>query len=477
MQDCVYAAADADAADTLGVVMRGLCAAVLAVCGAAFCAFGQTLVVTPIQVMMDEPVSIRVTGLQPGQHVTLRADLVDGEDQSWAAEAEFAADAGGTVDAARQAPLKGSYRSVSAMGLVWAMMPAAKKVHIYQPPRQLGPQRIKFHLLIDGRETGSADLEQLAVAPGVHAVNLEGKLTGRLFVPPGAGPHAGVLVLGGSEGGMPIRRAAWLASHGYVALALCYFRCQGRSDTLLRIPLEYFQQALGWLIERPEVDPQRLGVMGVSRGGELALQLGSMFPALKAVVAYVPANVRYPACCGYPGLMPAWTWGGRDLTYAPPRLRDRSMEMDAAIHVESTHGPILMIGGTDDAVWPSAEMVETAAARLRSAHFRYPVIALVYPHAGHLAGQPEIVPAWNRGGRNPASGETFDYGGTPQGNAESTLDAIPKVLEFLNNALGRQGLRIGYGHRSQVPKGEGPGAPANSLVQSTGAGRGSQPLQ
>ena len=268
---------------------------------------------------------------------------------------------------------------------------------------------------------------------------------------------------------MPIRRAAWLASHGYVALALCYFRCQGRPDSLLRIPLEYFQQALGWLVARPEVDPQRLGVMGVSRGGELALQLGSMFPLLKAVVAYVPANVRYPACCGYPGLMPAWTWGGRDLVYAPPRLRDRSMEMNAAIHVESTHGPILMIGGTDDGVWPSAEMVETAAARLRSSHFRYPVVALVYPHAGHLAGLPEIVPAWNKGGRNPVSGMEMDYGGTPEGNAESTLDAIPKVLEFLKNALGNDRAGAGSDSTGDLDR--------TSLFQSPRAHRGSQLLQ
>ena len=417
--------------------LRRKCAAALAVFGGALLAHGQKLEVTPAQVMDDQVAAIRVTGLQPGQHVTLRAELLDGEDQPWAAEAEFAADAGGTVDVTRQAPVKGSYKRASAMGLVWSMTPTAKNVRIYQPPRALGPQRIRFDLVIDGREAGSAELEQLAVAPGVRAENLEGALRGRLFVPPGAGRHPAVLVLGGSEGGVPGRRAAWLASHGYVALALCYFRCEGRPDSLLRIPLEYFQQALGWLMTRPEVDRERLAVMGASRGGELALQLGSMFPALKAVVAYVPANVRYPACCGYPGLMPAWTWGGRDLAYAPPRLRDRSMEMDAAIHVESTHGAILMIGGTDDAVWPSAEMVETAAARLRSAHFRYPVVALEYPHAGHRAGLPESMPAWNKGGRNPTTGMTVDYGGTPEGNAESTLDAIPKVLGFLKDALGQ----------------------------------------
>lgn len=416
--------------------LRGRCAAALAVCGGALLVHGQKLEVTPAQVMDDQAAAIRVTGLQPGQHVTLRAELLDGGNQPWAAEAEFAADATGTVDVTRQAPVKGSYKKASAMGLVWSMTPTAKNVRIYEPPRNLAPQRIQFQLLIDGRDAGSAELEQLAVTPGVRGENLEGALRGRLFVPPGGGRHAAVLVLGGSEGGMPTRRAAWLASHGYVALALCYFRCEGLPNSLLRIPLEYFQQALAWLIERPEVDPRRLGVMGTSRGGELALQLGSMFPALKAVVAYVPANVRYPACCGYPGLMPAWTWGGRDLTYAPPRMRDRSMEMDAAIHVEMTHGAILMIGGTDDAVWPSAEMVETAAARLRSSHFRFPVVALEYAHAGHRAGLPEIMPAWNKGGRNPTTGMAEDFGGTPEGNAESTLDAIPKVLGFLETALG-----------------------------------------
>ena len=113
------------------------------------------------------------------------------------------------------------------------------------------------------------------------------------------GPARGGAGAGWLRGRHAPRRAAWLASHGYVALALCYFRCEGRPNTLLRIPLEYFQQALGWLIQRPEVDPQRLAVMGTSRGGELPCNSGSMFAALKAVVAYVPANVRYPAGCGF----------------------------------------------------------------------------------------------------------------------------------------------------------------------------------
>ncbi len=108
--------------------------------------------------------------------------------------------------------------------------------------------------------------------------------------PASGGPYPAVVVLGGSEGGLPLRNAAWLASHGYAALALAYFRYDNLPQRLEAIPLEYFGQALSWMASRPEIDANHIGVMGVSRGGELALQLGSMYPQIKAVVAFVPAS-------------------------------------------------------------------------------------------------------------------------------------------------------------------------------------------
>jgi dienelactone hydrolase len=406
--------------------------------GAAVCACGaQTLEVKPSRVMTDEIAVVRATGLTPGARVELSAELTDGDGHPWAARAEFAADASGVVDTSVKAPVKGSYRTVSPMGLVWSMTPAARDVHVYRPPHELQPQTITFHLIADAKESASAQLEQMPVAEGVRMVTLEGELVGQYFMPPGGGKHPGVLVLSGSEGGMQTRRAAWLASHGYAALALCYFHCEGRPPDLENIPLEYFGQGLAWMMKRPEVDGERLGVMGVSRGGELALQLGSLYPALKAVVAYVPANLRYPACCRMVMPMPSWTVNGQPLSFARPRAHDLGEEVAAQIAVERTHGPILMIGGRDDGVWPSSEMVEKAADRLKRAHFPYAVVVLVYPHAGHRAGLPEIVPTWNHGMTHPVAGTPMDPGGSPEGNAESTLDAIPKVLGFLAEALGK----------------------------------------
>lgn len=399
-------------------------------------ASAQTLQVIPPRALVDQEVVIRAAGLQPGEQVNIRATLTDGADHPWASQAQFVADAQGTVDTSRQAPEKGSYKDVSSMGLVWSMMPAAKNAAVYRSPRDLSPQNIDFVLLRDAKQISAAQFTQLHVADGVHSLNIDGQIHGVLFIPPDAGPHPGVLVLGGSEGGLPGEKAAWLASHGYAAFALAYFRYDGLPQQLAGIPLEYFGNALSWMMTRPEVSADRIAVMGTSRGGELALQLGSMYPGIKAVVAYVPANVRYPSCCGRPPIRYAWTWHGEPLAYALPRFAQMTgAELAAQIAVERTHGPILVISGESDAVWPSPTMTQAVVDRLKRAHFLFAVERLNFPHAGHLAGRPQIVPSWHGEVRHPVSGQEMSFGGDPKGDAASSLDAIPKVLAFLQASL------------------------------------------
>ncbi|HTQ53654.1 MAG TPA: acyl-CoA thioesterase/bile acid-CoA:amino acid N-acyltransferase family protein [Bryobacteraceae bacterium] len=394
----------------------------------------QTLEAVPHRVLVDQSASIRAAGLQPGGRVTIQADLRDGGDIRWTSHADFIADAQGTVDTARQPAVAGSYKEVSAMGLVWSMKPSSGRAFRYRPPGQ-GTQTIEFQLLRGHTKLAAARLEQVPMAAGVERIDVS---HGALFLPPGGGRHPGVLVLGGSEGGLPHRRAAWLASHGFAAFALAYFRYADLPRELAGIRLEYFGEALQWMLERPEIDGGPLAVTGVSRGAELALQLGSMYPAIKAVVAYSPADVRYPACCGFMSVPYAWTWNGNPLAFAPIRGRQRypDLVMRAAIDVERTHGPVVLISGDADGIWDSTGMADSIVARLERHHFPYPVVHLKYAHAGHQAGRPEIVPAWTRPDINPRTGWERDMGGSPQGNAESSLDAPRKVIEFLRQSLG-----------------------------------------
>jgi dienelactone hydrolase len=384
--------------------------------------------------MMDEPASIRAAGLKPNERISIRAELLDGGEIRWTSRADFLADDQGNLDTSKQAAIGGSYKEVSAMGLVWSMTPSSGRAYRYRPPVEFGVETIEFQLLRGHTQLAASKLEQMSIAPGVEQVT---NLHGTLFVPPGGGRHPGVLVLGGSEGGLPARRAAWLASHGFAALALAYFHYADLPTELAGIPLEYFGQALKWMAQRQEIAADHIAVMGTSRGGELALQLGSMYPAIKAVVAYSPANVRYPACCGLTAVPYAWTWNGNPLAYALLLRggRDPSTELRAAIEVERTAGPILLISGDADGIWDSTAMTNAIVARLDRHHFAYKVEHLRYPHAGHSAGHPEIIPAWMKPAPHPLSGRLQNMGGSPKGNAESSLDAAPRVIAFLQQAL------------------------------------------
>ncbi|MEO8448687.1 MAG: prolyl oligopeptidase family serine peptidase [Gemmatimonadota bacterium] len=126
----------------------------------------------------------------------------------------------------------------------------------------------------------------------VHAIGFAspkgGRATGLLFVPPGGGPFAGVLVGHGAPGnsqsasGLALR----VALHGAVALALdapwarrkeppVTFTVQDSVDQVqLMVDL---QRGVDLLIARRDVDPGRLGYVGRSYGGAT----GSLFAGIE----------------------------------------------------------------------------------------------------------------------------------------------------------------------------------------------------
>src|SRR5439155_22974365 len=78
---------------------------------------------TPRRALVDEPIAIRLLGLEPDRSVAVRARTQDDQGGVWSAQATFRTDAGGTVDLRAQAPLSGSYDGVEPMGLFWSMTP------------------------------------------------------------------------------------------------------------------------------------------------------------------------------------------------------------------------------------------------------------------------------------------------------------------------------------------------------------------
>ena len=228
----------------------------------------------------------------------------------------------------------------------------------------------------------------------------------------------GIIVLGGSSGKLLFASqvAALLAGHGFPSLALGYFGLDGLPPDLIEIPIEYFRTAIAWLSAQPGVRPDAIGLVGRSRGAELALLLGSRFSAIRSVVAYCPSSVVWNGLRGdTPIETSAWRESDRPVPFlslmAPEfagpsvaRVSRRPGGADSALRggarwagaaetiipVEQTNGPILLISGDDDRMWPSARMGDQILERLEAHRHPFRSRHCRYPRAGHLMRSPGV---------------------------------------------------------------------------------------
>ena len=261
----------------------------------------------------------------------------------------------------------------------------------------------------------------------------ENGLVGEFCVPDSAGKYPALIILGGSGGGLPSQNASLIASHGYAALALAYFGIPPLPSTLTEIPLEYFKTAIDWLKTQEKVDAEKIGVIGVSRGGELALLLGSKYPDIKAVVSYVGSGVVYSGLGKEDsGMKSAWTYNGEPMPFLSRSHFLYNIDQ-ATIPVEKINGAVLLISGKDDHLSTLANDSEIAFARLTENDHPFPFEHLAYADAGHLIGAP-FWPTTTNLAILP-SGTRLSLGGTPEGNADANADSWLQLFEFLEANL------------------------------------------
>jgi dienelactone hydrolase len=381
--------------------------------------------------LYDVPLDIQVTGLHPGDNVTLR---LESPGQLWSDQATFDARQP-VVDLDQAAPISGSYHGVNGMGLFEALAPRRPEA---------GFTRGHFGVFtltasVPDGNTASVTLTRELTGPGVRCTPLRVTSSGFYGLYCSPAPHAGfrpaVLVFGGSEGGLSTApQAELLASRGFPALALAYFGEPGLPGALDHIPLEYFTHAASWLSRQPGVDPRGLAVWGDSRGSEAALQLGAYFPGLvHAVVAGSPSSVTNSAVSlthPVPIVDPAWTLHGKPVPVAsPPGDPASSGNPAAVIPVQRIRGPVLLLVGAADQLWPSPLYAQAIMSTLPQAHDRYTHQDLVFPGAGHATGA--AFPYDFGSVSFTALAQTYPLGGTPVANSVAETRGWQDVLAFL----------------------------------------------
>ena len=261
----------------------------------------------------------------------------------------------------------------------------------------------------------------------------------------------GVLALGGSDGGIPTYFQRLLAPELCACLALAYHGTPKTQPALVEVPLESLERALRWLRDHPKVAPRdgRVAVIGASKGAELALVLAATFPDLVgSVVAYTPSSVVWSGIdfsAAEPPMRSSWSKGGKPLAFVPvPRgvpplqserglgfvpIYDRGLDGvqpdDAAlIPIERATGPVLLISGGDDRMWPARRMCRMLVDRAQRLGRGHLVRHLDFADAGHalFAVEPET---------ELKSPLPVDLGGSEAATAHAHASAWPEVVQTL----------------------------------------------
>lgn len=407
----------------------------------------------PLRSTVDRPTPVRVRGLTPGSIVALRTQALDAAGQLWMARALFRVDGAGAVDTGRDSPLSGSYEGIQPAGL-FNQMHAVGDGSGLRRFQASGSATFLMTLVLEdttGVALDSVVVERGSVGSGVTVAQLAGReFRGHLFVPSQpSGP--GVVVLGGSDGGFADDVAALLATNGFRALSVAYFGVDGLPPELVEISLDGLMEAVDSLRAQAGVWSDRVAIFGTSKGAEAALLAASHQPAVSAVVAYAPSAVAWSCICSDPARS-SWSLRGTPVAAVAPGAdpayqrapgeplrptvnylyRLRSAPETASIPVERIHGPLLLIAGGEDQLWPSLAMAQLIMERRRSLGGHRNDQLLSYPYAGHLIGK-----AYLPSGSTRLANGRLETGGSPSHNARAQADAWPRVVAFLARALAR----------------------------------------
>ncbi|XP_063073327.1 acyl-coenzyme A thioesterase 5-like [Engraulis encrasicolus] len=411
------------------------------------------LSVQPTRALVDEKFQIAVRNLRPKQEVTLHS-LHQSEDKDfWEAFGHYTCDENGTLTVTDDASSGGTYTGVEPMGLLWSMRPVPGSRHGLRLRKRnvMSPMVVSVSVFSGHMTQGFSEKDALAtvvterwyLAPGVQRVDVrERGVRGTFFIPPGPGPFPAVLDMWGGGGGLVEYRAALLASHGFLTMALEYLNPE--EERTPNLDTEYFEIAYDIVQSHPQVSADRVAVLGLSFGTHITLTMA----------AY--SKKAQPRCCicisgshVHPinkSLFEVFKYFQRLMIKA--RIDENNhviwrdvilpipTEPDMKVDVGLIKCPTLIVIGQDDQNWATVESTEDIQQMMDLAGNGHLLTVLSYPDAGHLI-EPPYTPHVRFS--NFITQQKFKvlmlWGGQAKPHAVAQEDSWTKILYFLHTHL------------------------------------------
>nr|XP_034968613.1 acyl-coenzyme A thioesterase 1-like [Zootoca vivipara]XP_034968622.1 acyl-coenzyme A thioesterase 1-like [Zootoca vivipara] len=405
--------------------------------------------------LFDKPLGISVSGLRPQQEVTLRASLQDESGVPFESLALYRADGSGQLDLSRSPALQGgSFSGLEPMGLLWALKPRKPFRRLVKRDVQR-PFRLELEVLeghgepaLVGRVLAKGTHERGFLRAGVQRIPVrDGRVRATLFLPPGDGPFPGIIDISGTGGGLSEYRACLMANYGFVTLALAYYAYEDLPKDMKEFHLEYFEDALNYMLKHPKVKGPGVGLLGHSKGGDLCISMASFLKGVTVTVTINGSVANVAATLHY-----------KDITIPPLGFNAERVKLDKSgvadildvmnnplegpdrqsfIPLEKAEGRFLFIVGQDDHNFKSEFFAVEASKRLQ-AHGKEKPEIICYPGAGHYI-EPPYFPMC-AASMHLLVGKPVIWGGEPRAHAAAQVDAWGRIQTFFRKHLdGKQG--------------------------------------
>ncbi|XP_039672243.1 acyl-coenzyme A thioesterase 1-like isoform X2 [Perca fluviatilis] len=396
--------------------------------------------------MFDEPVQVKVAGLRARQVVTMRARSTDDKGLVFSSSATYKADGSGEIDLERDPSLSGSYIGVEPMGLLWSMR--ADTLH----RRFIKTNSLNHHVVNfsvhdkegEGRMLAEATNERLLIGDGVSRLPIkEGNIRGVLFTPPGRGPFPALLDLYTFGGGLSEKRASLLANRGFVVLTVALYGHDDMAKNIKEVHLDYFEEAIEFLKKQDKVGSKGVGVLSLSKSGDLALSVASYLPGVEATVWIngCCANTVLPLYHKKSQILPALMM---DISKMVPTESGAFMSKNVMhnplaeenkatlVPIEQAKGRFLFVASEDDLNWDSKAYMDRMVERLQH-HGKDNFESVSYPGAGHYLEPPygPYCPSSFHG----VAGNHVLWGGEPRSHAAAEVHLWKKIQEFFRTHL------------------------------------------
>ena len=226
-------------------------------------------------------------------------------------------------------------------------------------------------------------------------------------------PGKAIVAFGGSAGKFLLTQlfADFCVRDGINVVIVAYHDAPGLSKVMKDQPVETVENAGRWLKSQGF---EKIGLWGISMGGELALIAGSMFPDLfSCVVAVAPIQMVMQAEDNKKPIEgSSFAYKGTPLPYAryvpdnsswkkqmlkdtikhkEPYTRDllirayeQNMNEEAEIKIENMKASLLLLGSKADSMTPDEYTIKVLTERLKKNNYKYPVKYRLFDHISHL---------------------------------------------------------------------------------------------